>query len=56
MQILNEPRNKAIVVLKKVDPVTYSFKVIGDLLGIKRQTAHEIWERDKKKYKIAVKQ
>lgn len=56
MQRLNTPRNKAIVLLKKFDPVLYSFQVIGDLLKIKRQTAHEIWERDKRKYSINKKQ
>jgi hypothetical protein len=56
MQILKEPRNKAIVVLKKADPETFSFQVLGDLLNISKQTVHEIFERDKNKYHLSRKQ
>lgn len=57
----NEIRNKAIVILRSLDPETYTYKVLGELMprkkGQKYQPMHfttveEIYKRDKIKYDL----
>jgi hypothetical protein len=47
-------RNAAIVVLHKINPNVFTFGKIAEILGMARQTVHEIWMRDNDKYDIKV--
>ncbi len=61
MNYPKEIRNKAIVILRKLDPQTYKYKVLGELmptlLGSEYRPMHpstveEIYKRDKDKYDL----
>jgi DNA-directed RNA polymerase specialized sigma24 family protein len=51
----NANRNKAIVLLRKLDPETFSYRVIGQVFDIKESTVYDICQRDWKKFKIPAK-
>jgi hypothetical protein len=48
----NVIRNKAIVLLKKADSQFFSFAVLAQLLGVKRDFAHRVYHRDKGIYHL----
>ncbi len=61
MNYPNEIRNRAIVLLRKVDPDTYKYKVLGELMPIKTtdsyrpmhvSTVERIYKRDYNKYNL----
>jgi hypothetical protein len=61
MNYPNEIRNKAIVILRKLDPETYKFKVLAELMPGKTATGYkamhlstieEIYKRDMYKYDL----
>lgn len=61
MNYPKEIRNKAIVILRKLDPETYKYKVLGELMPTKigseyrpmhPSTVEEIYKRDIKKYNL----
>ncbi len=52
MNAPNEIRNKAIVLLRKLDKDTFTDPVLGELLGITKQTVHRNRHRDWKKYEL----
>lgn len=39
-------RNKRLVELRRRSPNKYSFKKLGEIFGIKRETAHNIFKRE----------
>lgn len=61
MNYPKEIRNKAIVILRKLDPETYKYKVLGELIPAKTDsgyramhpsTIEEIYKRDMDKYDL----
>ena len=61
MNYPNEIRNKAIVILRKLDPETYKYRVLAELMpgktasGYKAMhpsTIEEIYKRDMQKYDL----
>ncbi len=44
-------RNAQIVALRKSNPKKYSFGVLGEIFKIKKETAHEIYQREMAKNK-----
>ncbi len=51
----NVARNKAIVILRKADHQLFSFAVLAQLFGVKRDFIHRIFHRDKDKYRLSEK-
>jgi len=45
-----EARNEELVLKRKEDPATYSFRELGRFFNIKESTAFDIWMRYKDKY------
>jgi hypothetical protein len=54
MRQQNVMRNRAIVVLRKVDPKMFSFGHLSELFGVQKHVIHKVFERDKGKYELAV--
>ena len=55
MNYPNETRNKAIVLLSKIDKDTFTDPVLGELFGgLTKQTINNIRIRDWDKYKLPV--
>ena len=61
MNYPNEIRNKAIVLLRKLDPDTYKYRVLGELMPGKigteyrpmhPSTVEQIYKRDLEKYNL----
>lgn len=61
MNYPKEIRNKAIVILRKLDPAAYKYKILGQLMPAKTNsgyrpmhpsTVEEIYKRDKDKYDL----
>ena len=61
MNYPKEIRNKAIVILRKLDPETYKYKILGELMPAKKgsqykpmhpSTVEEIYKRDMDKYDL----
>lgn len=52
MQKLKTSRNRAIVLLRKLDPEMYSFGEMKKLFKLSRQTVYDTWERDQKLYPL----
>ncbi len=61
MNYPKEIRNKAIVILRKLDPETYKYKILGELMPAKigseyrpmhPSTVEEIYKRDMDKYDL----
>lgn len=50
MRQANVLRNKAIVILHREDPETFTFGVLAKFLGLKRNVAHKVYHRDKDLY------
>ena len=45
-------RNKAIIQLRKLDEVNYSFGNISEIFNLDKSTVYKIWRRDKDKYDL----
>lgn len=52
MQTPKVARNKAVVILRKADPQFFSFAVLSQLLGVKRDFIHRVYHRDKDKFHL----
>lgn len=45
-------KNKSIVLLRKLDPTQYTFKVLDEIFGLKSGNAQMIYRRNKDKYDL----
>lgn len=50
MSAQNIERNKAIVLLRKIDPDAYSYGVLANIFGLTRVAIVRIYYRDKDRY------
>lgn len=52
MNYPNEIRNKAVVLLRKIDDNTFTLPALAKVFGLTKQTLHNIEQRDWDKYNI----
>jgi hypothetical protein len=53
MQEQNVIRNRAVVVLRKLDPKMYSFGNLAQLFKVQKHMVHKVYLRDRDKYGVA---
>ena len=52
MREQNVIRNRAIVVLRKLDPKMYSYGHLSELFDVQKHVVHKVFHRDEDKYDL----